>query len=81
MPEIKGEKPYIIEGFNKMQIRSSRFLREKGDLALLQNGRYSEVGSIQKALGYKRRNTVSLTSTTSTSSSTTTTTSTSSSTS
>jgi hypothetical protein len=73
------EKPYLIEGFDQMQVKTSRFLRGKGNLDLVQNGQYDEVGSIGKKLGYVQRG-AAQTSTTSTSSSTSTTTSTSSST-
>jgi len=79
MPEVTEEKLYTIDGFEGMQVRTSRFLRRKGDLDLGQNASYEEVGSVGKKQGYAQRGSA-LTSTTSTSSSTTTTTTTSTST-
>jgi len=78
--ERSGEKVYVIDSFGKMQVKTSRFLREKTDISLAQNAHYEEIGSIGKKLGYAQRAS-DLTSTTSTSTSSTTTTSTSSSTS
>lgn len=80
MPEIDKEKPLIIEGFDQMQVKTSRFIKSRGNLDLVQNGQYQELGSIGKTLGFEQRNASDLTSTTSTSSSSSTTTSTSSST-
>ena len=69
-----NELIYEIAGFSGMQIKTSRFLRDKGELELAQNAQYDEIGSVGKRLGYAQRGS-DLTSTTSTSSSTTTTTS------
>ena len=79
MAEIDTEKVYLIDAFDQMQVKTSRFVRTKNNLDLVQNGHYDEIGSIGKKLGYVQRGEL-LTSTTSTSSSSTTTTSTSSST-
>ena len=76
-PQNPLEKTYPIEGFDQMQVKTSRFVRGKGNLDLVQNGQYDEIGSIGKKLGYAQRGSA-LTSTTSTSSSSSTTTSTSS---
>ena len=73
------EQPYLIEGFDQMQVKTSRFVRGKGNLDLVQNGQYDEIGSIGKREGYVQRGSA-LTSTTSTSSSSSTTTSSSTST-
>jgi hypothetical protein len=77
--EDPKEKTYPIEGFEQMQIKTSRFIRNKGHLELVQNGQYDEIGSIGKKQGYAQRGSA-LTSTTSTSSSSSTTTSSSTST-
>ena len=77
--EDPKERTYPIEGFDQMQVKTSRFVRGKGNLDLVQNGNYDEIGSISKKLGYVQRASP-LSSTTSTSSSSSTTTSTSSST-
>ena len=77
--EDPKEKVYIVEAFDQMQVKTSRFVRGKGNLDLVQNGQYDEIGSIGKKLGYVQRGSA-LTSTTSTSSSSSTTTSSSTST-
>jgi hypothetical protein len=74
--EQAQEKVHLIEGFNGMQVKTSRFLREKTNLNLAQNAHYDEIGSVGKKLGYAQRASA-LSSTTSTSSSSSTTTSTS----
>jgi len=79
IPQDPKERTYPIEGFDQMQVKTSRFVRGKGNLDLVQNGQYDEIGSIGKKLGYAQRGS-QLTSTTSTSSSSSTTTSSSTST-
>jgi hypothetical protein len=78
--DTTGEQSYNIEALVGMQVKTSRFMKKKEEVDLVQNGHYDELGSIGKKLGYVQRGSP-LTSTTSTSSSSTTTTSTSSSTS
>ena len=77
--ETSEEKVDLIESFNGMQVKTSRFLRDKKNLELAQNAHYDEIGSVGKKLGFTQRGAV-LTSTTSTSSSTSSTTSSSTST-
>lgn len=79
MAEDTNEKPYIIEGFDGQQNKTSRFLKRKSDLDLAQSASFDEVGSVGKKKGYAQRGSA-LTSTTSTSTSTTTSTTTSTST-
>ena len=74
MSEGTNEKIYEIDGFDGMQVKSSRFVKTKGELDLAQNAQFDEVGSVGKKKGYEQRED-DLTSTTSTSSSTTTSTS------
>lgn len=76
MAELTNEKIYSIDSFEGMQVRTSRFLKVKGQVDLAQNAQFDEVGSIGKKKGYEQRED-DLTSTTSTSTSSSTSTSTS----
>lgn len=79
--QLKDEKPYIIAGFNGMQVATNRFVKASTDLSYVQNGSYDEIGSVNKKLGYAQRGDQLIVTTSTSTSTTTTSTSSSSSTS